>query len=93
MVIPPSTLVIPCRGERTPPTLAAKMHTSGRSFVCPVMNEQVAVVTLLERRRMGLPPVRTFVSCSGMSACLDPPQDPADLISTPELCPLRLSLE
>lgn len=69
------------------------MQTSGRSFVCPVTNERVAVTTLLEKKRMGLPAVRTFLTCSGMSTCLTKTQDPVDLISTPDLCPLRMSLE
>jgi hypothetical protein len=69
------------------------MQTMGRSFVCPVTRERVTVTTLLERKRMGLSAVRTFLSCSGMSACLEETQDPVELISTPERCPLRVSLE
>jgi hypothetical protein len=69
------------------------MPTLGRSFECPVISGRVTVTTLLERKRMGLPAVRTFLSCSGMSICLKDAQDPVDLISTPELCPLRMSLE
>jgi len=61
--------------------------------MCPVTNERVAVTTLLEKKRMGLPAVRTFLSCSGMSTCLTETQEPVDLISTPDLCPLRMSLE
>ena len=69
------------------------MQTLGRSFLCPVMGVRVTVTTLLERKHMGLPSVRTFLSCSGMSTCLEETQDPVDLIATPELCPLRISLE
>jgi hypothetical protein len=69
------------------------MQTLGRSFACPVTCEHVTVTTLLERKRMGLSAVRTFLSCSGMSTCLKETQDPVELISTPEGCPLRVSLE
>ena len=69
------------------------MQTSGRTFECPVTCAQVTVTTLLERKRMGLPAVRTFLSCSGMTACLETTEEPVDLISTPLQCPLRLSLE
>jgi len=69
------------------------MSTSGRSFVCPVTGDGVLVVTLLERTRMGLPAVRTFLSCSGMTTCLPAAKEPVELVSTPEQCPLRLSLD
>lgn len=69
------------------------MPSLGKSFVCPVTREHVAVTTLLERRHMGLPAVRTFLSCSGMSTCLNETKDPVDLLSTPDLCPLRMNLE
>lgn len=51
------------------------------------------MTTLLERKRMGLPAVRTFLSCSGMNGCLTTTEEPVDLTSTPLQCPLRLSLE
>jgi hypothetical protein len=69
------------------------MPTSGRSFVCPVTGAGVTVVTLLERKRMGLPAVRTFQSCSGMTACLEEAVEPIELAYTPASCPLRLNLE
>lgn len=69
------------------------MQTIGRTFECPVTGEQVTVTTLLERKRMGLPAVRTFLSCSGMNGCLTTTEEPVDLTSTPLQCPLRLSLE
>jgi len=69
------------------------MPTSGRSFECPVTGERVTVITLLERKRMGLPAVRTFLSCSGMANCLVHAEEPIELVSTPAPCPLRLTLE
>ena len=69
------------------------MQTLGRSFECPVISEHVLVTTLLERKHMGLPAVRTFLTCGGMSTCLVETREPIDLTSTPEQCPLRMSLE
>ena len=69
------------------------MPTTGRTFACPVLSHPVKVIVLLERKHMGLPAVRTFLSCSGMAECLEAHAEPIDLCSSPEDCPLRVSLE
>ncbi len=58
-------------------------------FDCPVIQQTVTVVIALERRHMGLPPVRVFRACSGILICGSESNEPYQGFASPENCPLR----
>ncbi len=62
-------------------------------FDCPVIKQTVTVMISLERKHMGLSPVRVFRSCSGILTCGSECTEPYSVFSSPEICPLRDSLE
>lgn len=58
-------------------------------FDCPVIKQTVMVMVMFEKKHMGLPPVRTFRSCSGILTCGSERNAPFSGFSSPETCPLR----
>ena len=62
-------------------------------FDCPVIKQTVTVMISMERKHMGLPPIRMFRSCSGILTCGSDCNEPYSGFSSPEACPLREDLE
>ncbi|HWQ08211.1 MAG TPA: hypothetical protein VN436_03860 [Holophaga sp.] len=62
-------------------------------FDCPLIQQTVTVVITLERKHMGLSPVRLFQSCSGILTCGSDQHEPYSVFTSPEACPLREHLD